>query len=67
MKLGRVLLVGDAAHAMCNRLGSGGCTGLEDAWCAAELIDLCRRASGSADEVQIFCGSSSMSHLSNLA
>lgn len=49
--LGRVLLVGDAAHAMCNRLGSGGCTGIEDAWCAAELIELCRRASGGSDEV----------------
>ena len=40
---GRVLLLGDAAHAMCNRLGSGGCTGMEDAYVAAECIDLCLR------------------------
>ena len=42
--VGRVLLLGDAAHAMCNRLGSGGCTGMEDARVAADLIDACLRA-----------------------
>ena len=42
--VGRVLLLGDAAHAMCNRLGLGGCTGMEDASVAADLIDLCLRA-----------------------
>jgi 2-polyprenyl-6-methoxyphenol hydroxylase-like FAD-dependent oxidoreductase len=41
---GRVLLLGDAAHAMCNRLGSGGCTGMEDAYVAAECIALCLQA-----------------------
>ena len=42
--IGRVMLLGDAAHAMCNRLGSGGCTGMEDAAVAAEMVDLCLRA-----------------------
>jgi 2-polyprenyl-6-methoxyphenol hydroxylase-like FAD-dependent oxidoreductase len=42
--IGRVMLLGDAAHAMCNRLGSGGCTGMEDAAVAAEMVEMCLRA-----------------------
>ena len=45
----RVLLLGDAAHAMCNDVGSGGCTGMEDAWVTAETLALCMRAHA-ADE-----------------
>lgn len=45
----RVLLLGDAAHAMCNDAGFGGCTGMDDAWVTAETLALCMRAHA-ADE-----------------
>merc|ERR1719384_550487 len=50
---GRVLLLGDAAHAMCNRLGAGGCTGIEDAHQAAELIEFCTRDQGGESDAAI--------------
>ena len=49
-RCGRVMLIGDSAHAMCNRLGSGGCTGMEDAAVLAENISLCLRAGVGAEQ-----------------
>lgn len=36
---GRVVLVGDAAHASSPMMGQGGCLAMEDAWVLAELLD----------------------------
>lgn len=35
---GRVLLIGDAAHAVSPMMGQGGCMAMEDAWVLAELL-----------------------------
>jgi len=47
---GRVLLIGDSAHAMCNCLGAGGGTAMEDAHAAAELIELNMRIHGGGEK-----------------
>ncbi len=36
---GRVVMIGDAAHAMAPDLGQGGCQALEDAWVLARSLD----------------------------
>jgi FAD-dependent urate hydroxylase len=36
---GRVVMIGDAAHAMAPDLGQGGCQAMEDAWVLARLLD----------------------------
>lgn len=36
---GRVVMIGDAAHAMAPDLGQGGCQALEDAWVLARALD----------------------------
>jgi FAD-dependent urate hydroxylase len=36
---GRVLLIGDAAHASSPMMGQGGCMAVEDAWILAELLE----------------------------
>lgn len=43
---GRVVLLGDAAHAMQPNLGQGGCMAIEDAFVLAEELEVARQASG---------------------
>jgi FAD-dependent urate hydroxylase len=35
---GRIVLLGDSAHAMAPDLGQGGCQAMEDAWVLAQLL-----------------------------
>ncbi|KKB62374.1 monooxygenase [Robbsia andropogonis] len=39
MNDGRVVMIGDAAHAMAPDLGQGGCLAMEDAWLLARALD----------------------------
>jgi 2-polyprenyl-6-methoxyphenol hydroxylase-like FAD-dependent oxidoreductase len=42
---GRVVLIGDAAHASSPMMGQGGCMAMEDAWVLAESLSGCTERS----------------------
>lgn len=47
---GRVVLIGDAAHASSPMMGQGGSLAMEDAWVLAELLDTERTLGSALDE-----------------
>jgi len=47
--IGRVVLIGDAAHASSPMMGQGGCMAMEDAWVLAEILRSTARVENALD------------------